>query len=88
MLKPCEQTNHSNQPLRILRMAELTAFLGISRSSIYEKLNPKSRYYDADFPKPIRLGGRIYRLAIYFCRRVDRFPNSLIFLQKKQRIMP
>ncbi|HGU9903422.1 AlpA family transcriptional regulator [Citrobacter freundii complex sp. 2024EL-00235] len=56
MLKPCEQTNHSNQPLRILRMAELTTLLGISRSSIYEKLNPKSRYYDADFPKPIRLG--------------------------------
>ncbi|BBS38368.1 TPA: helix-turn-helix transcriptional regulator [Citrobacter freundii] len=56
MLKPCEQMNHSNQPLRILRMAELTALLGISRSSIYEKLNPKSRYYDADFPKPIRLG--------------------------------
>lgn len=56
MLKPCEQTNHSNQPLRILRMAELTTLLGISRSSVYEKLNPKSRYYDADFPKPIRLG--------------------------------
>ncbi|GAL56400.1 putative phage regulatory protein [Pseudescherichia vulneris NBRC 102420] len=56
MLKPCEQTNHSNQPLRILRMAELTTLLGISRSSIYEKLNLKSRYYDADFPKPIRLG--------------------------------
>lgn len=56
MLKPREQTNHSNQPLRILRMAELTALLGISRSSIYEKLNPKSRYYDSDFPKPIRLG--------------------------------
>lgn len=56
MLKQCEQTSHSNQPLRILRMAELTAFLGISRSSIYEKLNPKSRYYDAEFPKPVRLG--------------------------------
>lgn len=56
MLKSCEQTNYSNQPLRILRMAELTTLLGISRSSIYEKLNPKSRYYDADFPKPIRLG--------------------------------
>ncbi|HBR1512800.1 MULTISPECIES: helix-turn-helix transcriptional regulator [Enterobacteriaceae] len=48
-----EQKAH---PLRILRMAELTVILGISRSSIYEKLNPKSRYYDADFPKPIRLG--------------------------------
>jgi prophage regulatory protein len=34
-----EQKAH---PLRILRMTELTAILGISRSSIYEKLNPKS----------------------------------------------
>ncbi|HHP8539285.1 TPA: helix-turn-helix transcriptional regulator, partial [Klebsiella pneumoniae] len=47
------QKTHS---LRILRMTELTAILGISRSSIYEKLNPKSRYYDAEFPKPVRLG--------------------------------
>ncbi|ELP5716243.1 TPA: helix-turn-helix transcriptional regulator [Escherichia coli] len=45
-----------NQPLRILRIPELTMILGISRSSIYEKLNPKSRYYDADFPRPVRLG--------------------------------
>ena len=45
-----------NQPLRILRMPELTMILGISRSSIYEKLNPKSRYYDVDFPRPVRLG--------------------------------
>jgi|UPI00068BBA10 prophage regulatory protein len=44
------------QTLRILRMPEVTMMLGISRSSIYEKLNPKSKYYDADFPKPIRLG--------------------------------
>jgi prophage regulatory protein len=48
-----EQKAH---PLCILRMTELTAILGISRSSIYEKLNPKSRYYDAEFPKPVRLG--------------------------------
>lgn len=47
-----EQKAH---PLRILRMTELTMMLGISRSSIYEKLNPKSRYYDAEFPKPVRL---------------------------------
>ncbi|AXS12980.1 MULTISPECIES: AlpA family phage regulatory protein [Enterobacteriaceae] len=48
-----EQKAH---PLRILRMTELTMMLGISRSSIYEKLNPKSKYYDAEFPKPVRLG--------------------------------
>ncbi|WP_447402032.1 helix-turn-helix transcriptional regulator [Escherichia coli] len=27
-----------------------------SRSTIYEKLNPESRYYDETFPKPVRLG--------------------------------
>ncbi|AVV38786.1 hypothetical protein C9381_16985 [Pantoea vagans] len=56
MTNPRELQCFSDQPLRILRMSELTKLLGISRSSIYEKLNPKSRYYDADFPKPVRLG--------------------------------
>ncbi|OKU83521.1 hypothetical protein AWJ24_06425 [Escherichia coli] len=28
----------------------------LSRSTIYEKLNPESRYYDETFPKPVRLG--------------------------------
>ncbi|HCQ8186814.1 AlpA family phage regulatory protein [Proteus mirabilis] len=51
-----ENVNQSNLPLRILRMTELTVMLGISRSSIYEKLNPRSKYYDPDFPKPIKLG--------------------------------
>ncbi|WP_337235950.1 helix-turn-helix transcriptional regulator [Vibrio cholerae] len=23
---------------------------------MYEKLNPRSKYYDPDFPKPIKLG--------------------------------
>ncbi|HEQ1857600.1 TPA: AlpA family phage regulatory protein [Providencia alcalifaciens] len=56
MLKSNEGVHHVSLPLRILRMAELTVMLGISRSSIYEKLNPRSKYYDADFPKPIKLG--------------------------------
>lgn len=33
-------------------MIEITA---ISRSTIYEMINPKSNYYDPNFPKPIRL---------------------------------
>lgn len=41
---------------RILRMRELTKIVGLSRSTIYEKLNPESRYYDETFPKPVRLG--------------------------------
>lgn len=38
---------------RILRMRELTKIVGLSRSTIYEKLNPESRYYDETFPKPV-----------------------------------
>lgn len=31
--------------------------LDVSESAIWEKLNPRSRYYDPDFPKPIKIGG-------------------------------
>ncbi|HDU8692135.1 TPA: AlpA family phage regulatory protein [Morganella morganii subsp. morganii] len=51
-----ENMSQNNLPIRILRMTELTVMLGISRSSIYEKLNPRSKYYDENFPKPIKLG--------------------------------
>lgn len=42
-----------NKVLRLKRLKEKT---GISSSSIYNKLNPRSKYYDGTFPKPIRLG--------------------------------
>ncbi|EFF9719661.1 AlpA family transcriptional regulator, partial [Escherichia coli] len=50
------QTGQLYTPSRILRMAELTRLLGISRSTIYVKINPASKYHDPTFPKPIRLG--------------------------------
>lgn len=49
--------NHINSKMTMLRMKHLIAKLGISRSSIYEKINPKSPRYDPGFPKPIKLGG-------------------------------
>lgn len=42
--------NTSVRDMRIVRMKELTQILGISRSTIYDKLNPKSRRYDPRFP--------------------------------------
>lgn len=42
-----------NKVLRLKRVKEKT---GISGSSIYNKLNSRSKYYDKTFPKPIRLG--------------------------------
>lgn len=46
----------NTQPLKILRMPALEAKLSISRSTIYDWLNPKSPRYDPTFPRPHRLG--------------------------------
>lgn len=42
--------------LNVIRRRQLEARLGLSRSTIYDKINPRSPRYDASFPTPIRLG--------------------------------
>lgn len=32
-----------------------------SRSSVYDMLNPRSKYFDKEFPKPVKLGKRSVR---------------------------
>lgn len=42
---------------RVLREREVRARTGIkSRTGIYERLKPTSRYYDPSFPKPFKIG--------------------------------
>jgi len=41
----------------ILRRKQVEARIGLSRSTIYNHIDPRSPHYDATFPKPIRLGG-------------------------------
>ncbi|MGA9855890.1 MAG: AlpA family phage regulatory protein [Gammaproteobacteria bacterium] len=41
----------------ILRRKQVEARIGLSRSTIYSRIDPRSPRYDATFPKPIRLGG-------------------------------
>lgn len=49
--------SHPTKTLKkILRLKRLKEKMGISGSSIYNKLNPRSKYFDETFPKPIRLG--------------------------------
>jgi prophage regulatory protein len=43
-------------PLSMLRIKQVVAQLSISKSNIYERLNPRSPRYDASFPKPVKLG--------------------------------
>lgn len=42
--------------IRLIRMRQLTEMLAICRSSLYEKMNPKSPRFDPSFPRPIKLG--------------------------------
>ena len=40
---------------RIIRLPELINIVGYSRASIYNRINKKSKFYDANFPRPISL---------------------------------
>lgn len=40
---------------RIIRMRQLTEMISVSRSTIYDWMNPKSPRYNSDFPVPRRL---------------------------------
>lgn len=44
--------NRTNQ---IIRINKLKQMIGLSRSSVYDKMNPKSNRYDESFPRPIKL---------------------------------
>ena len=48
----------ANATRQLLRIKAVVTMLGISRSMIYYKLNPKSPYFDSAFPKPLKLGLR------------------------------
>jgi prophage regulatory protein len=42
----------------IVRPSEIKAVTGISRTSAYSKLDPKSPGFDPEFPKPLKLGAK------------------------------
>lgn len=41
----------------MLRMPDVERRIGLKRSSIYARLDPKSKYYDKSFPRPVSLTG-------------------------------
>lgn len=41
---------------RLLRRKQVEQAIGLSRSTIYARLDKRSPHYDPDFPKPIKLG--------------------------------
>lgn len=41
---------------RVIRLKELLRLIGLSRSTVYDRTNPKSTRFDPSFPRPIKLG--------------------------------
>lgn len=41
---------------KVLRVKHMKDKLAMSVASLYNKMNPRSKYHDATFPLPIRLG--------------------------------
>lgn len=52
------QNNHAAHSNQILRLKEIALMTGLSRSTIYDKQNPKSPRFDPTFPSKIQLGAR------------------------------
>jgi prophage regulatory protein len=61
-------------PLSMLRIKQVVAQLSISKSNIYERLNPRSPRYDASFPKPVKLGNS----TVFFAHEIDAFILSKV----------
>lgn len=47
----------SAKPYSILRRKQVESLTGLSSSTIYDKLDPRSPRHDPDFPRQFRLGG-------------------------------
>lgn len=41
---------------RIIRLPDVEKAVGLKRSAIYQRINPKHKNFDPDFPAPIKLG--------------------------------
>lgn len=44
--------------VRVIRMKRLSELLSVSRSTLYDWLNPSSPRYDSEFPRPVRLSAK------------------------------
>ena len=50
-----QPASHS-QPVRVLRLKHVIHMIGLSRSTIYDKMDRKSPRYDPSFPRPFKIG--------------------------------
>ena len=60
--------------LRLIDIDKVSELLRIGRSTIYDKMDKRSKYYDPDFPLPIYLGESTARFVL---------PELIFYIKKK-----
>ena len=77
-IQPMPPTNTSSpseteklEDARLIRLPELMALTGLKRSSLYNRLNEKSKHFDADFPKRVKLNHGSARSGAVGWRQAD-----------------
>lgn len=75
-------SNLVSAPIVILRLRQVLQKIGIGRSKLYLFLNPRSKYYDPDFPRPITLGLRsvgwnLAEVERWLQKKLDERPDSI-----------
>jgi prophage regulatory protein len=50
--------NIASPASRLCRCNEMQLLIGLSRSAIYDKLDPRSPRFDPSFPRPVKIGTR------------------------------
>ncbi len=48
--------NQNQSSIVLKRRQQVTEKTGLSRSAIYGRMDEKSKYYDPNFPRPVKLG--------------------------------
>jgi len=64
---------------QILRRPAVEALLQVSRSTIYNWMNPASKNHRPEFPKPIRLGGMARTGAVgWVAAEIDAYLAAIV----------
>lgn len=66
-----ESTILKASPSRIIRIKEVIRLTGLSRATIYDRMDPKSLRHDPSFPKQFNLGGNSKRATAVGWREAE-----------------
>lgn len=66
--------------VRLLTVGDVLDSCAMSRSGLYDAMNPHSERYDPDLPRPIKCGRRTYfveaEVFAWLRRKIERYRNE------------